>query len=72
MATHSSILALENPMDRRTWRAMVRIKSQTRLKRLSIQSLSSPQVLHTRNQEPLCDFRQITSFPDLIFLVTSF
>ena len=63
---------LKNPMDRGAWRAMVRVKSQTRLKHLSIQSLSSPQVLRTRNQEPLCDFRQITSFPDLIFLVASF
>ena len=29
MATHPSILALENPMDRGTWRAMVRIESNS-------------------------------------------
>ena len=36
-ATHSSILALENPMDRGAWQATVHsvTKSQTRLKRLS-------------------------------------
>ena len=33
MATHASILALENPMDRRPWKATVRgiAKSQTQL-----------------------------------------
>ena len=36
-ATHSDILALENPMDRGAWRAAVHgvAKSWTRLKRLS-------------------------------------
>ena len=40
MATHSRILScLENPMDRGTWPATVHrvTKSQTRLKRLSMQ-----------------------------------
>ena len=38
MATHSSILAWRNPMDRGAWRAAVHrvTKSQTRLKRLSV------------------------------------
>ena len=38
MATHSSILALENPMDRRTWQATVHrvAHSRTSLKRLSM------------------------------------
>ena len=38
MATHSSILTLENPMDRRAWQAAVHrvAKSQTQLKRLSM------------------------------------
>ena len=31
MATHSSILAWENPMDRGTWRATVRSEEATRL-----------------------------------------
>ena len=37
MATYSSILALENPMDRGAWQATVHrvVKSQTRPKRLS-------------------------------------
>ena len=37
MAAHSSILGLENPMDREAWHAMVRrvTKSQARLKQLS-------------------------------------
>ena len=36
MATHSSILACENPMDRGAWRAIVHgvTKSQTQLKQL--------------------------------------
>ena len=38
MATHSSILAWENPMDRGAWQATVHGigKSQTRLKQLSM------------------------------------
>ena len=37
MATHSSILGLENPMDREAWRATVHgiTQSQTTLKQLS-------------------------------------
>ena len=43
MATHSSILALENPMDREAWRAVVHrvAKSQTQLNRLSMHAFSS-------------------------------
>ena len=40
MATHSSILALDNPMDRGAWQATVHrvAQSQTRLKQLSTQT----------------------------------
>ena len=46
MATHSSILALENPMDREARRAVVHrvAKSQTQLKRLSTHTFSSERV----------------------------
>ena len=39
-AAHSSVLAWKNPMDREAWRATVHsvTKSQTRLKRLSMQA----------------------------------
>ena len=41
LATHSSILCLENPMDRGAWQATVHgvTKSQTQLKRLSMCAL---------------------------------
>ena len=46
MATHSSTLGLENPMDRGAWLAAVSgvAQSRTRLKRLSSSSSSSSQV----------------------------
>ena len=45
MATHSSILALRNPMDRETWRAAVHgvAKSWMRLKQFGKQNLNIPQ-----------------------------
>ena len=44
MATHSSVLAWGNPMDRRDWWATVHgdAKSQTRLKRLSMHACTFP------------------------------
>ena len=47
MATHSSILGLENPRDRGVWWAAVSgvAQSQTRLKRLSSSSSSSRSIL---------------------------
>ena len=40
-ATHSSILALENPMGRGAWQAIVRVitRNQTQLSELSMQAL---------------------------------